>query len=65
LSSLSQGVVDSEQMVAIQRTLRRLERFWSHPAAMSASTNLSVSDFGRVFAGAGAAPKAPATVLRH
>src|ERR1700723_501436 len=30
MSSLSQGVVQGEDMVAAHRTLRRLERFWTH-----------------------------------
>jgi DNA-binding MarR family transcriptional regulator len=30
MSSLSQGVVQGDDMVAAHRTLRRLERFWTH-----------------------------------
>jgi hypothetical protein len=65
MSLLAQGVIDSEQMIAAQRTLRRLERFWSHPAAMSAARSLNLSDFGPVFASAGTTSKVPTAVSRH
>jgi DNA-binding MarR family transcriptional regulator len=34
MSSLNQGVVQSDDLVSAHRTLRRLERFWTHAVEM-------------------------------
>lgn len=36
MTSLSQGVVQADDLVAAHRTLRRLERFWTHTVEMGA-----------------------------